>query len=59
MVNLNDHLCNKHPMHACLTVHMIKEEYGNQDRKEIYKLTKEHKGESMCTYLMSLESEFS
>ena len=38
-------------MHACLTIHMIREEYENRDRKGIYKLTKEHRGEREYVHL--------
>jgi len=50
---LNDHLFNKHPMHACLTIHTIWEGYGNRDRKGIYRLTKEHRGERVCVLAWS------
>ena len=45
---LNDNFCNKHPIHACLTINMIRERYENRDWKGIYKLTKEHRGERVC-----------
>jgi len=38
-------------MHACLTVHMIREGYENGDLKGIYKLTKEHRGERVYVHL--------
>ena len=38
-------------MHACLTMHVIREGYENRDRKEVYKLTKEHKGEREYVHL--------
>ena len=38
-------------MHACLTIHEIKEGHENWGRKGIYKLTKGHKGERGYVYL--------